>query len=81
MRPVVAIPLLSLIPFPILSQDRPVGTRLDSTPVQLNRAGAKFPEAPDVESLRSAERKAKRGHFRFWHQLAILAALEEMAAM
>jgi hypothetical protein len=42
-RPVVAIPLLSLIPFPALPQDQTAGTWLDSAPVQWNRPGASIP--------------------------------------
>lgn len=43
MRPLVAIPLLSLIQFPTVAQDPRARTWLDSTPVQWNTPGASFP--------------------------------------
>jgi hypothetical protein len=42
-RPLFAILLLFLIPFPTLPQNGPAGTWLDSMPVQWNTPGASFP--------------------------------------
>jgi hypothetical protein len=48
--PLLAILLLSLIPFPTVPQNRPAGSRLDSASLQWNTPGASFPKAPqDVE--------------------------------